>query len=793
MGKSKAIVIGAGPSGLVSAKELAKQGWNVEVYEALDRVGGMCRSLSWNGYDLDIGPHIFHTADNSLSEYWLSLFGDLLVEGEYWSMNVKGESYNELYDYPLSWESISTFPAQLKRDIVNEISDIDKSDKAKAKNYKDYIDALAGPTLRKMFFERYPEKIWGISVNDMTADWAPKRINIHEKKSPFFCDQWTAVGKNGSGPIYQRISDEIESLGGKVYLNTLVSKIETQGPEIKAIHTRSQDRKININPGDVVISTMPVTNLLNLLGEECGLNYRGVMIFYLDCASSEILPGKASWFYYDSPDVYFTRITEPKKMNVKMPSDNRTLLTVEVPYSVGDQLDKKNVDCLCQEIISQVEKVGLIRKDTVQDIKLIKEKYVYPVQQKGYQEELAKIKGFVSQYRQLYSLGAGAEFNYTDTQVLFRKAFDLVESLTGDAVLRNIKQLSVRFNKSIEVGGLAIGDDFSPYIIAEAGMNHNGSLAMAKKLVEAAAGTGCNAVKFQTFLPHSRVSTKVKAVDFSEDADGIEESMSEMFSRLSMPFSEQRELFAFARDRGVDIFSTPFDFESVDFLESMGVGLYKVASMDLVNLPLIRYIAKTQKPIILSTGMSNLGAIEEALDEIRKTGNTNVALLHCNSTYPANPEDMNVNAIKTLKQCFNVPVGLSDHSFGLLVSQVALSIGANIIERHFTLDCTMEGPDHILSSEPSEMKRLVESAQKIKLILGDGVKRVQPTEYETINFQRKALYAKCSIQKGQIIRREMVSIKGPSGSILPKYIDIVIGRTARNDIKEDYPIEWKDI
>ena len=269
--------------------------------------------------------------------------------------------------------------------------------------------------------------------------------------------------------------------------------------------------------------------------------------------------------------------------------------------------------------------------------------------------------------------------------------------------------------------------------------------------------------------------------------------MYDMFSRLSMPFDDQKELFNYARNCGIQIFSTPFDFESVDFLESLEVDLYKIASMDLVNLPLIEYVAKTQKPIILSTGMSNLGMIEDSLQVISKTGNKNVAILHCNSTYPATATDMNINAINTLKKCFNIPVGLSDHSFGLLVSTVALSIGSDIIERHFTLNKTLEGPDHILSSEPQEMERLVETSRVIKDILGDGIKRIKSNEYETMNLQQKSLYALVDISKDQTISRDMLTVKGPSGGILPKYLDIVVGRVATQDIPADYPITWNII
>jgi len=791
---NKAIIIGAGPSGLVTANELAKQGWQVEIYEALDTVGGMCRSFNWNQYNLDIGPHVFHTPNNKLAKYWQEHFGDLLIEGEYWSKNVQGKNFDQFYDYPLSWESISSYPKEIKKNIINETSSLNSEDKAKASNYEEYIEALAGKTLRKMFFEKYPEKLWGISVKDMTADWAPKRVNIFDKKALFFEGQWTAVGKNGAGRVYERIADQIRSSGGNIFLNSPITSIETDNGSINSISTINKE--INIEANDIVLSSLPIVNLLKMLGQPSKLKYRGVMIFYLDCLKERVLPKNTHWLYYDSKEVYFSRITEPKQMNVEVPSSEKSLITVEVPYSVGDKLDMKDIDLITNEIIEQVERVGLIAKADVVNSTMIKEKFVYPIQFQGYSKELARVKSIIGEIKQLYSLGAGGEFNYADTQIIFEKAFDFVKTISKDdpSSFRDIKELSLsKFNKVFNISDHRIGNDNAPYIIAEAGMNHNGSLTVGKALIDEAVKTGCNAIKFQTFLSDSRVSSKIKSVHFAEKADGVEETLHDMFKRLAMPFLQQKELFIYARKKNIEIFSTPFDFESVDFLEEMGVNVYKIASMDLVNLPLIEYVAKTHKPIILSTGMSNLGTIEDALGVIAKTGNLNVALLHCNSTYPASEEDMNLNAINTLKKCFNIPVGLSDHTFGLTVSQIALSIGANIIERHFTLDRTSEGPDHILSSEPDELSKLVDFSKRLSGILGDGVKKVQTTEYETFNLQRKSLYASSDIKKGQLIDRSLLFVKGPSGGILPKYLNIVEGRTAKKDIYADHPITWNDI
>ena len=214
---------------------------------------------------------------------------------------------------------------------------------------------------------------------------------------------------------------------------------------------------------------------------------------------------------------------------------------------------------------------------------------------------------------------------------------------------------------------------------------------------------------------------------------------------------------------------------------------------DLVNLPLIEKVGKTGKPVILSTGMSNLGTVEEAIERFKKTGNKNLILLHCLSSYPANENEMNLKAIKTLKRNFNIPVGLSDHYPGIEISLMALGLGANIIERHFTINKSFEGPDHILSSEPKEMKKLVDIAKNTTSILGDGQKIIQPSEYVVINSQRKSIYAVKNIKVGEKLGRNNICIKGPGGGILPKYYEFLLKRKAKNKINQDHPVQWEDI
>lgn len=791
--KSKrAIVLGAGPIGLIIAWKLLENGWTVEIYEKRNIVGGLCRTWKWEEFLVDIGPHIYHTPDHKLAKFWEKEFGDLFIKGEFWCKIVKGENFDEYWDYPLSWESISRYPKHIKDKVLKELKNRHQGDKARARNYAEYMEAEVGPTLRKMFFRKYPKKIWGISTDKMTPEWAPQRIEFRRKVTPFYHNQWNAVGKYGTGCIYKRIRDHILKLGGHLHLNSEVRKIGYEGYRLTDIQFVDKE-PVLIDLNDIVISTLPITLTAHFLNYESKLQFRGVCSVYIAYRQSSLLPKGIHWLYYDSEKVYFNRITEPKKLSPFTAPEDKTFLTAEITYGKGDEINTMDQKELMRKVLEQVELVGLADRKNLIDMDMNWEDFVYPIQHIGYQEELAKTNTVISRFQQLYSIGAGGDFKYADSQILFHKAFDIVDILCGkDSFSAQVirKTPKCKLNSSVIINDRIIGEGNRVYIIAEAGLNHNGSLALAKQMVDKAKEVECDAIKFQTFKATDRISKKVKAVRYAETINGLEETLFEMFERLAMPPEKQRELFAYAREQGIEIFSSPFDFESVDFLESVRVKLYKIASMDLVNLPLIEYVAQKGKPIILSTGMSTLGQVEEAVDTVRQTGNKNLMILHCNSSYPAAPEEMNLKAIQTLKTAFYVPVGLSDHTLGLFVAHTAIVLGADLIERHFTLDRLLEGPDHILSSEPDELAELVKISKKLPSILGDGIKRIQPNEYDTINTQRKSLYAACDIKKGQVITREMIAIKGPGGGILPRYLDIVAGRAAKKDIEADYPITW---
>jgi sialic acid synthase SpsE/protoporphyrinogen oxidase len=813
--KRKAYILGAGPTGLITAWKLLERGWNVTIIEKQKITGGLCRSWKWKDFILDTGPHIFHTPDKLLEKYWKKKFGNLLVEGKFSCKNVKGKNFDQYFDYPLSLESLEKFPKDLKIKIKKEIKSCNKKNQRyKAKNYKEYIDSFIGPTLRTMFFEKYPKKIWGIDTKKMTPDWAPNRIKFRKKILPFYHEEYAAVGKYGTGCIYDRIKKFIIKKGGKFRLQESVIGLKYHNKKIRQIITNK--KKYEILKNEIVISSLPINLTSRFLGEKNNLKFRGVCSVYLFYNKKEILPKNHHWLYFDSEKLLFNRVTENKKLSPFVAPKSKSFVTLEITYTQGDKFSKINSKKIINLIKSQFNKLNIINRKYFLGASINYEPFVYPVQFADYKDEVARTKSFVESFENLFSVGAGGEFNYADSQILFHKSFDLANSLSNryNDFATETKNINTNtLNKKVKIGKHVIGEGNKTFIIAEAGLNHNGSLEIAKKLIDNAKASYCDAIKFQSFLPHSRVSKGVKSEKYAEKIIGTQESISELFIRLSLKFDVQKKIFAYAKKKKIMMFSTPFDFQSVDFLDKMGVSAFKIASADLVNIPLIKYVGLKNKPTIISTGMSKISEIDEAVEAFKSTGNENLILLHCNSSYPSTYSEVNLRFIDTLRKMYQIPIGFSDHTTDLLASKTAISIGANVVERHFTLSKKMEGPDHILSSEKNEMTDLVNSKkfyikwklwqkknisnkkkfQNINLILGDGIKKIQPNEYITINSQKKSLFAKKRIKKGELFTKNNISIKGPVVGLMPKYYEIIINKRSLNNIEEDQPITWNDI
>ncbi len=332
------------------------------------------------------------------------------------------------------------------------------------------------------------------------------------------------------------------------------------------------------------------------------------------------------------------------------------------------------------------------------------------------------------------------------------------------------------------------------FIIAEAGVNHNGSLQLAKQLVEAVIESGAGAVKFQTFKAEQVVSITAKRAEYQKrNMPGKNESQLEMIKRLELGFEDFRELKKYCDQQKIIFLSSSFDLESVDFLDELDVPYFKIPSGEITNLPLLRRIGRKHKPVILSTGMATLGEVEEAISVLNKAGTENIILLHCTTNYPTLPEEVNLRAMITLKQAFGLPVGYSDHTMGFAVPVAAVALGAVVIEKHLTLSRQMEGPDHKASLEPAEFKNMVESIQMIEKSLGDGRKKPTADELQIMKVARRSLVAARDIQTGELITEDSIAIKRPGTGISPMFLDIVIGRKARCNIPKETILTWETI
>ena len=292
------------------------------------------------------------------------------------------------------------------------------------------------------------------------------------------------------------------------------------------------------------------------------------------------------------------------------------------------------------------------------------------------------------------------------------------------------------------------------FIIAEAGDNHNGSRELAFRLIDKAVEAGADCVKFQTFITEEIISKRAEKAEYQKVATGSDESQYQMVKKLELSFEQFRELQKYAEKRGITFLSTPFDIPSVEFLDSINIPCFKIPSGEITNLPYLIKIAETGRDVIMSTGMAELNEIESAINILREHGSGDISLLHCNTEYPTPYEDVNLRAMLTLKEKFGVRVGYSDHTQGIEVPIAAVALGAEIIEKHFTLDHNMEGPDHKASLEPDELKQMVDGIRKTEKALGNGIKTASPSEKKNIQIARKSIVARRNIEKGEILTEE---------------------------------------
>lgn len=329
------------------------------------------------------------------------------------------------------------------------------------------------------------------------------------------------------------------------------------------------------------------------------------------------------------------------------------------------------------------------------------------------------------------------------------------------------------------------------FIIAEAGVNHNGDIRLAKKLIDVAAKAGADAVKFQTFKAKNIVSAYAEKANYQKETTGTEENQLQMIRKLELDYKAHQELIDYCNTKKILFLSSPFDLESIQLLHDLGLPIFKIPSGEITNLPYLEEIGKYNKQVILSTGMATLDEVKQALQIVIQSGTAkeNICILQCNTEYPTLYGDVNLRAMDTLKETLNVAVGYSDHTRGIEVPIAATALGARVIEKHFTLDRNMPGPDHRASLEPDELKAMVSAIRNIELALGHGRKEPSESEIKNRDIARKSIVANTSIKKGDIFSEKNMTVKRPGTGISPMHWYQVIGKTAKQDFNPDELIE----
>jgi N,N'-diacetyllegionaminate synthase len=326
------------------------------------------------------------------------------------------------------------------------------------------------------------------------------------------------------------------------------------------------------------------------------------------------------------------------------------------------------------------------------------------------------------------------------------------------------------------------------FIIAEAGVNHNGSIELAKKLIDKAHWAGVDAVKFQTFTADKLTSKSAKKADYQNKTTS-EKSQYEMLKKLELNTEDFEILKNYCDQRGIKFMSSPFDLDSIDLLNKIGLDIWKIPSGEITNFPYLKKIAELKQEIIMSTGMANLSEIEKALDLLKENGAEDITVLHCNTEYPTPIEDVNLKAMLTIKEAFKVDIGYSDHTKGVEVPTASVALGAKVIEKHFTLDNSMEGPDHRASLEPEELKNMVDSIRNVENALGDGIKKPSKSEAKNKDIARKSIVAAKEIKQGEIFTKNNLTIKRPGNGINPMQWPNILGKKAKREFSFDELIE----
>jgi len=809
-------ILGAGPAGVSLSHYLSELKIKNVLIEARNDVGGMARSWEWNQFIVDTGPHILHTDDQEIWQLWKNFLNKNLTEASFYSGNYKTinkKSY--IYDYPLNTKQIIESKAWSKKHTEQIINNLNNTNRlmnlGEATSFKEYMVGLVGEDLEETFFRYYPEKVWGISTDSMLPDWAPKRIRICNDREPFYKGEFAGIAAEGTGELMKKIVEKSCKKHTKIRLNSKITGLKTYKnkiTKIKILEKGVKENYISVGENDLVVNTLPINLISEMLGKKFDISFRGIASIYIELSQQKrkekILPKDFNWLYFGDKKINFNRITEPTSMSNRLDKtlSGRKYLIVE--SCLDHNASKLNIENKIDHAINDLCSLPFI------DQKIIKttynwEKYVYPIQTLTNRINLKDIQSYVSEKaKNIESLGTSADFAYNDIQVIFKKAMELSFDIKDS---NNFNLSKIHFNKLVDnkvSENLIIKNNmndknfseifFNTYknpqkckIIAEIGINHNGSISQLYKLCELACKSGADIVKFQYFDAKKRIGSSVRELEHIEKAQDMEENILQLLDRCELSLEDLCKAKDFVISKGSNAMCTPFSTDSFKELIQNGFDQIKISSMDLNNYHLHDEIVNCEKKLdlFISTGMSSIPELK-IIYEIYKDSIHNICLLLCTSSYPAPNNDISLSNIFLYRSLFpKFKIGYSDHTVGSAAAISAATLGAEYIEIHFSDDIRKSGPDQILSKTPQELKELNSKFNKIKELTKFKPKDLRLSEYSTWRTQKKGLYAKFKIKKGELITTENTVAESPPTSISP----LILNNKEVRAIKDIFPAE----
>ena len=789
-------ILGAGPAGISLSHYLSELKIKNILIEARDTVGGMARSWEWNKFIVDTGPHILHTDDDEIWSLWKRFLKNNLSEKNFFSGNFKTiDNKTYIYDYPLNIEQISKSPAWNIKEKNSFLKKLTESNRLKnlgeATSFREYMRGLVGTQLEETFFRYYPEKVWGISTENMLPDWAPKRIRICKNREPFYKGEIAGLAEAGTGELMENILKNSCDRYSKILKNSRVIGLKTNQNKIIEIEYLNKEKRHNIKVGanDLVINTLPVTLISKMLGKNFDITFRGILSIYSEIETKnkeKILPKDFNWLYFGDKKTSFNRITEPTSMSKKLDltKENRKYLISEtcLDYESSNSVINKKVT----DVMSDISRLPFI-KEEILNTTYNWEKFVYPIQTLDNKIKLKNAQSWISQKAtNLESLGTSADFAYNDIQVIFKKAKELsldiknsnkfnLSKVHFNKIVNNENELDLYktqefINLNSDQSIKSFFEDVRPCkIIAEIGINHNGSVEQLFKLCELACDNGADIVKFQYFDAKKRIGSNVRELEHIEKAQDMEENILQLLDRCELSLDALTKAKQYVEGKGCTAMCTPFSVNAFNELIGIGFDQIKISSMDLNNYHLHQEIIKCDKPInlFISTGMSSINELK-AIYELYQKSKHKVCLLLCTSSYPAPNNDISLSNILIYKNLFpKFSIGYSDHTTSNTACIAAASLSAEFVEIHFSDDIRKSGPDQILSKTDSDLKQLRNQLNTISELINFREKSLRESEYATWRTQKKGLYALREIKKGEFITSQNTFAQSPPTDISP--------------------------